>query len=828
MMPEKSKIIKEISLLYELSLAVGKSMDLYANCLEFLKILTSRKSLSFASVWIENDKLKKYDKSGYTLVFANPKIRASQEEMSLDHLMAICLQTRPFLEVHDADEKFNGFIQESNVEKGAYAIFKLKDLGFLKLYSIRSGNIFSDREVAQLRNVLEKFRVSLIGSLAYEQLKEEINQRQLMSRDMQRINDDYTDLFENMYDALLIIDENGKITKTNKAAKRLLGYDENSAELENLYIKDIVYPEDREKSRMYFNRLKTHGFYSDYEGRIITRDGVVKYLEVNSNAIFENGKFKGSRDIARDITVKKEAELELIRAKKSAEQARKAEQQFLANMSHEIRTPMNGVVGMVHLLYGTPLNPSQREFVDALKFSADSLMDIINNILDLSKIGAGEIELEQRPFNLNALLKSLIQSYQIRVKEKPISVSLQAENMPETKLIGDPTRLNQVLNNLLSNASKFTERGTIGLTVRGLQSKDNYQWIEFRVHDTGIGISEENLQVVFKSFKQADNTVNRKFGGTGLGLAIVKELVELQRGHISVESKLGEGSAFTVRLPFVPTEITLQKGQAPPLEETTVAEESFENIKVLVVEDNLMNQKLVSRILKRWNCAYDIAQNGLEGLTFTQKIPYDLILMDIHMPEMDGIQATKKIRGEDQNLNQSTPIIALTAAALLEERNRVFDAGMNDFLTKPFSPNALKRTMHKWLKNGYPILEQPMNQEGEHLLDLENLREFCGDDEFFIKDMLYTFLEEAPQSVRFLEAAVKEKSYSEVYHYAHKLKPNLQMIGMNVQMEKAMQIEGFAREEKINWQELKGMVLELAADIKQRIPLIKKYLAMEV
>ena len=414
----------------------------------------------------------------------------------------------------------------------------------------------------------------------------------------------------------------------------------------------------------------------------------------------------------RDITDRKKAEQELISAKQEAEQAQLAEQQFLANMSHEIRTPMNAVIGMTHLLYETNPTEAQKEYLDSLRFSADSLMGIISNILDLSKIEANEIEFEQRTFNLLELLKSLQQTFQFKVREKPISVVLDYDPKIKNHLIGDSVRLNQILTNLLGNASKFTHKGTIGVKAKLVAATGGQYIIQLQVHDTGIGIEKENVEKIFENFKQADVKITRKFGGTGLGLTIVKNLVELQGGSIEVESSEGQGSVFNIVLPFkdsgvLQTEVSIKEDSEHHISEV------LKETSILVVEDNPMNQKLISKILELWKCDFEIASNGFLAIEKTKEKKYDIILMDIHMPEIDGCETTKKIRSDSENKNQNTTIIALTAAALLDEKNRALESGMNDFLTKPFSPKQLKINLGKWLN---VEMEHPQGESYDCLL----------------------------------------------------------------------------------------------------------------
>ncbi len=423
----------------------------------------------------------------------------------------------------------------------------------------------------------------------------------------------------------------------------------------------------------------------------------------------------GALGVAIDITQLKLTETKLRRAIIQTEAANKAKTEFIANMSHEIRTPLNAIIGLSDLLMETNLDEDQKEYLHTIRFSATELLKIINQILDFSKIESGKLELEFIPFDLKKLIQNLSNAFDIMAKNKRLNFKLSWDKSVPEHVVGDPTRLGQVLVNLLGNAIKFTEQGGIELNISLVSETEDDADVQFEIKDTGIGIPEEKKRVIFDSFRQVDSSLTRRFGGTGLGLAISARLIEMMGSKIEVTSEEGKGSCFRFILTFPKAKdkkleelpdfslfLTHDKRAQKPIEPADLKSEQetsdADEIRILLVEDNVINQRMAKRMVENMGYKVDIANNGQEALDMLQERNYDLILLDVQMPVMDGLRTAQKIRIHEMNSDEHIPIIAMTAHAQKEDRDRCLEAGMDDYLSKPINMKMLEQKLKHYLK----------------------------------------------------------------------------------------------------------------------------------
>ncbi|MEZ4826742.1 MAG: ATP-binding protein [Bacteroidia bacterium] len=512
-------------------------------------------------------------------------------------------------------------------------------------------------------------------------------------------------ILNNVVDGVITFDPQKGIQTFNASAESMFGY--TSEEMIGDYCVNLIADDSREwYEEMMISLMETGRVeWKESEERIRgkRKSGETFPMEIAICSVnLEDEYFYLA--IIRDITDRKNAEKELIDAKEVAEAAAKAKSQFLSHMSHEIRTPMNAVIGITDLLLEEDLTKEQLEHLKILKFSGENLLVIINDILDFSKIEAGKIELEEVPFILTELTASIRESLMPKARDKGIGINIEIdESLPDT-FISDPVRISQILTNLMSNAVKFTREGRVNLRIFPTRQTKEGLFVRFEVEDSGIGIQADKLDLIFESFTQSQSDTTRKFGGTGLGLAITRSLVELLGGTVMVESELGKGSCFAFTIRLTPGET--QKLRESIAVGSRVKFSGLEGIHVLIVEDNKVNQIVAANYLKKWSILYDIAENGAEGVEMVKNMRYDLVLMDLHMPEMNGYDATRTIRACTESYFQNLPIIALTASALSPVRGSVIEAGMNDFVSKPFRPDQLFQTMAKYVLDSAKVEQE--------------------------------------------------------------------------------------------------------------------------
>ena len=507
----------------------------------------------------------------------------------------------------------------------------------------------------------------------------------------QRLRDQhfYTrSLIESNVDALMTIDPRGIVTDVNKQAEALTGCTRD--ELIGAPFKTCF--TDPLRAEAGIKRVLDEGRVTNYELTARARDGRLTVVSYNASTYHDrNRSLQGVFAAARDITERKQYEETLRDATHRAEQANRAKSEFLANMSHEIRTPMNAVIGLAFLLGKTPLDDEQSDLLAKLKLGSKSLLLVLNNVLDLSKIEAGELIVERRAFDLHALLAELPEMLAVQAQAKGISFEIDEANDLPAALEGDATRLNQVLTNLLSNAIKFTEQGGVSLRVSQVAATPSHVMLRFAVRDTGIGIAAEVQEQLFAPFAQADASITRRFGGTGLGLSIVKRLVKLMGGEVRVDSAPGVGSEFSVTLQFALA--SLEELNLPEAGSTEPGKYVLPGVRVLLVDDSDINLEVTRRILQAEGARVRVASNGQQAVELLEAEPdaIDIVLMDVQMPVLNGYDATRRIRGE-LGL-RVLPIIALTAGALSSDRQRSSEAGMDDYIVKPFDAQQLMRSV---------------------------------------------------------------------------------------------------------------------------------------
>lgn len=529
-----------------------------------------------------------------------------------------------------------------------------------------------------------------------------------------------------------------------------------------------------------------------YENATPTISGESLWIKTTLTPIFyESGELKKLVFIETDVT-------ELKKAKETAEDSLQIQEQFLANTSHEIRTPMNGILGMTRQLLETPLDNEQTEYLTAIKESSNNLLHVVNDILDISKIRAGKITFENIEFRITDLFKSLQFLLQYKAEEKNIYLKSLIDGKLPQVLKGDPMRLNQILINLAGNAIKFTEKGSVTFSAELLDFVDSRALVQFCVADTGIGIPEDKLDYIFETFAQAESHTSRKYGGTGLGLSISKFLVEKQGGKISVSSKVGQGSSFCFTMEFDIGNPNWE-GQVYQKTEGIPLDVDLSQLKVLLVDDNLINQKVAVYELKKWKIKVDAVVSAEAAFHKLQQQNYDLVLMDISMPVMDGLTATRYIRSHFDMSTKDIPIIAMTASALAGEKERCVEAGMNDYISKPFDPVILFKKIVQWTNSEIKAMQletvESISRKRTKTTDLSIIREQAAGDPNYVKEVIQVYLDSVSEYLNDFKQSVAQQQWSEVSRQAHKLKGTVAYFGMDELKEILSQIEVMTKEE---------------------------------
>ena len=668
-------------------------------------------------------------------------------------------------------------------------------------------------------------------------------------------------LLNTLSDGVYATDLEGRLTFMNATAEKLLGWQEK--ELIGRPVHEIVqhhFPDGSLFPAEISPQLSVirNGESIDGSGHYLNRDRKFFPIDYLARPIIVGGKLTGALVSFHDITERKKNEEKLRQAKNVAEQANKVKGQFLANMSHEIRTPMNGIIGMTELALGTELNHEQRECLSLVKSSASELMHIINDILDFSKIESGKMNIEIVEFSLEQLLRDMMKSFAVPAHQKNLTLLLNVASDVPHRVFGDPGRLRQVIVNLVGNAIKFTEYGEIEVAVQRLDNvREKYANLRFNVRDTGIGIPRDKFKTIFKSFSQADSTTTRKYGGTGLGLTISTQLIRLMGGKIGLESKLGKGSSFhfILNMPIIADnalpqnqhvaqfrELGISGSMMKPVSESNLQEaitaalveppQQLESLimrhslcdtrlklNFLLAEDNAVNQKLAVFLLEKSGHKVTVANNGIEALLHWHNGQFDAIFMDVDMPEMNGYEATRRIRKEEQASGAHIPIVAMTAHAMQSMRGECLLHGMDGYLSKPIDTEALWRELDRvtqCIKKDTDKKVMPPVQLA--VADFSKARQTMDEKRELFEEIVCLFLAGTPPHMQRIKEALTQGDADTALHSAHSLKG---MVGTFV-AERTMQALAVV-EQRVGQQGLEEAVMELDASLSELQATIRAY-----
>ncbi len=835
----ETKRIRKDGVIIDISLSLslikdeaGKIIGIATLDTDITAVLISKKELMFQN----DEKQKRADE----LIIANKELafQNDQKEKRADELI---IANKELVFQNDEKQKrsneliiANKELAFQNDEKGKRAdelIIANKELAFQNDEKEKRADelIIANKELAFQNDEKEKRADELfitnkkLSFQSKEKEKAEVANKELkVSGKYLKLSSQYTrSIIEASRDPLFVISAAGKIIDVNEAT-----INATDKSRENIIGTDFIdYFTEKEKAKEAYQLIFKNGFITDYSLTII--DGILTEVFCNGS-IYKDGKgiVMGAVIVARDITEQKKIETSLteaivfaevatgiaevakIKAENAtdiAESAVKAKQQFLSNMSHEIRTPMNAIIGFTKVLQKTNLSEKQKEYLQAIKLSGDALIVLINDILDLAKVDSGKMTFEQVPFKIASSISAMLHLFEPKIQEKNIKLIKEYDNNIPEVLLGDPVRLHQIILNLLSNAVKFTAKGKITVSVHLLCEDEKSVIIQFSVTDTGIGIPEDKIQKIFDNFQQASSGTSRLYGGTGLGLAIVKQLVEAQGGTIHVNSKIDEGSTFSIILSF-------QKTNAEVAVEMDMLEldNEIKDIKVLVVEDIALNQLLIKTLLDDFGFEHDVAVNGKIAIEKLKENSYDIILMDLQMPEMNGFEATDYIRNK---MNSKIPIIALTADVTTVDLAKCKAVGMNDYIAKPVDEKLLYNKIIEFVKkSAISVGHEPVENIETKKVKCTNLAyliQRTKSNPALMMEMISLYLEQTPPLITAMKQSLLDKDWKSLQAAVHKMIPSFSIVGINVDFETmAKKVQEYASTQ-LQTEGIQEMILQL-------------------